>query len=102
MTDYQGFEVPYNIVQPGEMVAMPGFKIDNYNVAPATADHYPSYIPEGFGSPIITYYKMRALKDPFGTGFVSWLVMNNPDPDGDQAPETIVPGSAVIMASWTG
>ena len=59
-------------------------------------------IPAGLGEGATVYYKMRAFKNPFGTGFVSWVVTTNPDPNGDSAPDTIVPGSAVIMASWIG
>ncbi len=59
-------------------------------------------ITSGLGVNIITYYKMRALKDPEGSGFVSWISTNNPDPDGESAPEAIVANSAVIMASWIG
>jgi hypothetical protein len=60
-----------------------------------------AYIPFGeIGS--IFYFKMRAFKDPLGSGFVSWTVINNPDPNGDEAPEPIVAGTAVIMATWIG
>jgi len=65
-------------------------------------DPNPAIIPQGMGQGAIFYYKMRAFKNPLGTGFVSWLVVNNPDPLGLEAPSAIVPGTAVIMASWLG
>lgn len=68
----------------------------------ATFTGIPAHVPEGFGTTAIVYFKMRALRSPFGTGFVGWRVIANPDPDGNEAPEAIVPGSAVIMARWIG
>jgi len=74
------------------------YTISNYV---ARAADTPAIIPAGFGASSSTiYYKMRALRDPFDTGFVNWVVTLEPDPDGTQAPETIVPGSAVITATW--
>lgn len=60
----------------------------------------PAEFTSGLGTNTLVYYKMRALRDPEGTGFVGWVVLNNPDPAGEQAPEAIVADSAVITASW--
>lgn len=104
MTDYNGIIAPYtNADMAGTDIDQPSSSegVTLFTAFPNTAVEGLAYISYGENASI-TYYKMRALRDPFGTGFVSWTVTLNPDPNGDEAPEAIVPGSAVIMASWIG
>lgn len=100
MTDYNA-EFHLMITDVGDNLGSDGYVHDS-NSYQLTPEPHMAFIPEGLGAGIQLFYKMRALKNPLGTGFVSWTVMFNPDPNGDQAPFAIVPGSAVIMASWIG
>lgn len=100
MTDYNA-EFHLITSDSGLSAGTDGY-LNNITSYQFTPEPHMAFIPEGLGSGIQLFYKMRALRNPLGTGFVSWTVMFNPDPNGDQAPVAIVPGSAVIMASWIG
>lgn len=59
-------------------------------------------IGEDVGLPIVTItYAMRAIADP-GPGYLHWVTVGAPDPNGDDAPGSIVVGSAVVAGQWGG
>lgn len=51
------------------------------------------------GTTTILKFKMRALANP-GPGYVTWVVQDDPDFTGAQAPSAIQVGTAVIADTW--
>ncbi len=51
------------------------------------------------GTTTILKFKMRALASP-GPGYITWVVQDDPDFTGTQAPSAIQVGTAVIADTW--